>query len=226
MSDHNPDDTDTDGFASPPCGMQAADPAYFGLEEAPPDWPAVDAWRKARRKTLLAERRQLSAETRRARSAAIIDGLSTILKDDPDAVIAAYWPMRGEPDLRPWMRETAQAGMCLVLPVIVEKWSPLAFRAWAPGSKMKPGVWYIPEPADGTPLTPTVVIAPLVGFDRDFYRLGHGGGYYDRTLAALRPRPLAIGVGYSDTALETIYPQDHDIPMDYIVTEKEIRRRG
>ena len=68
-------------------------------------------------------------------------------------------------------------------------------------------------------------MAPLVGFDRDCYRLGYGGGYFDRTLAALSPRPLAIGVGFELSQLETIHPQDFDIPMDLIVTEARVRRR-
>jgi len=69
------------------------------------------------------------------------------------------------------------------------------------------------------------VLAPLVGFDRECYRLGYGGGYFDRTLAALAPRPLAIGVGFAVQAIATIYPQPFDIPMDVVVTETGVRRR-
>jgi 5-formyltetrahydrofolate cyclo-ligase len=69
------------------------------------------------------------------------------------------------------------------------------------------------------------VLAPLVGFDRQCYRLGYGGGYFDRTLAALAPRPLAIGVGFELSRIETIYPQPFDIPMNVVVTETKIRRR-
>jgi 5,10-methenyltetrahydrofolate synthetase len=72
---------------------------------------------------------------------------------------------------------------------------------------------------------PQAVLAPLVGFDRQCYRLGYGGGYFDRTLAAFSPRPLAIGVGYEISQIETILPQSFDIPMDVIVTEARIRRR-
>jgi 5,10-methenyltetrahydrofolate synthetase len=74
-------------------------------------------------------------------------------------------------------------------------------------------------------VTPQAVLAPLVGFDRECYRLGYGGGYFDRTLAALLPRPLAIGVGFELSLIETIYPQDFDVPMDLIVTEACLRRR-
>jgi 5,10-methenyltetrahydrofolate synthetase len=72
---------------------------------------------------------------------------------------------------------------------------------------------------------PQAVLAPLVGFDRQCYRLGYGGGYFDRTLAALAPRPLAIGVGFEMSQMETIFPQSFDIPMDLIVTEARIRHR-
>jgi 5-formyltetrahydrofolate cyclo-ligase len=98
------------------------------------------------------------------------------------------------------------------------------FREWTPGAPMAPGIWNIPVPAEGETLSPTVLLAPLVGFDGCGYRLGYGGGYYDRTLAAAMPRPLAIGVGFEASRLETIHPQPHDIPMDLIVTEQEILR--
>jgi 5-formyltetrahydrofolate cyclo-ligase len=84
---------------------------------------------------------------------------------------------------------------------------------------MERGIWDIPVPKPGKPVLPTLLFVPLVGFDDAGYRLGHGGGYYDRTLAALSPRPAAIGVGYAATRLETIHPQPHDIPMDAIATE-------
>jgi 5-formyltetrahydrofolate cyclo-ligase len=69
------------------------------------------------------------------------------------------------------------------------------------------------------------VLAPLVGFDRECYRLGYGGGYFDRTLGALSPRPMAVGVGFELSKIDTIYPQPFDMPMDIVVTEAEIRHR-
>jgi 5,10-methenyltetrahydrofolate synthetase len=86
-------------------------------------------------------------------------------------------------------------------------------------------VWNIPIPESSEVVVPQAVLAPLVGFDRQCYRLGYGGGYFDRTLAALSPRPLAIGVGFEMSQIETIFPQSFDIPMDVIVTEARIRRR-
>ena len=95
---------------------------------------------------------------------------------------------------------------------------------WKPGDRLVPGVWNIPIPADGAEASPDVVIAPVVGFDSACYRLGYGGGFFDRTLASLPHRPLAIGVGYDATSVSTIYPLPHDVPMEAIVTEREILR--
>jgi hypothetical protein len=80
------------------------------------------------------------------------------------------------------------------------------------------GLWNIPHPADGKLIVPNVVIAPVVGFDLEGFRLGYGGGFFDRTLARLNPKPLTIGVGYPEAELRTIFPQPHDIPMDWVVT--------
>ncbi len=106
----------------------------------------------------------------------------------------------------------------MALPVAVALGHPLAFREWHPQARLARGLWKIPYPADGAEVIPNVTIAPLVGFDGACYRLGYGGGFFDRTLANLNPRPLAIGVGYPGAALTTIFPQPHDVPMDWIVT--------
>ncbi len=132
--------------------------------------------------------------------------------------LSLYWPIRAEPDLRAWMGRLSANGVRLALPVAVALGQPLQFREWRPHARLARGLWKIPYPADGVELDPTVVIAPLVGFDRACYRLGYGGGFFDRTLAQRAPRPLAIGVGYPSAALQTIFPQVHDVPMDWIVT--------
>jgi 5-formyltetrahydrofolate cyclo-ligase len=85
---------------------------------------------------------------------------------------------------------------------------------------MERGFWNIPVPADGPQVMPKIVIAPVVGFDPDCYRLGYGGGYFDRTLMAMPAGTRVIGVGYAQAAIPTIHPQPHDIPMNLIVTEK------
>ena len=90
---------------------------------------------------------------------------------------------------------------------------------------MEPGFWNIPVPVGTPEVTPDIVLAPVVGFDPACFRLGYGGGYFDRTLAALDPHPLAIGVGLAGSRIATIYPQPHDIPMAAIVTEEGTLRR-
>ena len=104
------------------------------------------------------------------------------------------------------------------LPVVIEKAHPLIFRTYRPGDRLEKGIWNIPIPAEGDPVTPDITIAPLVGVDPQNYRLGYGGGFFDRTLASLPKKPLVIGVGYEMQRIPTIHPQPHDIPMDRIVT--------
>ena len=89
-----------------------------------------------------------------------------------------------------------------------------------PGQAMRSGFWNIPVPTQRDVVLPDLMLAPLVGFDQGNYRLGYGGGYFDRTLASRDPRPIVIGVGYDFGALETIFPQPHDIPMHAILTER------
>lgn len=112
--------------------------------------------------------------------------------------------------------------MSFALPVVVERSAPLIFRRWHIGATLKRDASGLPAPPEGEEITPDIVVAPVVGFDRAAYRLGYGGGYYDRTLGAISGTPLLIGVGYSRAAIPTIYPQPHDIPMDIIVTEQGI----
>ena len=134
-------------------------------------------------------------------------------------LLAGYWPIQGEFDPRPCLRRVIAAGGAVALPVAARPAAPLTFRLWTPGAPMTAGLWDIPHPAEGAVVTPSALLIPLVGFDGAGHRLGNGGGYYDRTLAALSPRPLAIGVGFELGRLATISPVRHDHPMDVIITE-------
>ena len=134
-------------------------------------------------------------------------------------IIAGYWPIQGEVDVLPYLRGVLVAGGQVALPVAARPAAPLTFRVWIPGAPMAAGLWDIPYPAEGAVVTPSALLIPLVGFDAAGHRLGNGGGYYDRTLAALSPHPLAIGVGFELGRLATISPASHDQPMDVIVTE-------
>lgn len=217
------------GFSSPPCLAAEIAPDYFDpLAVDPAQARDVARWRKAERERLRALRMGLSASEREACGAALACHLKQILRDRFDGarglVLSAYWPIKGEPDLRPLMAELHGAGVKLALPVVETKSAPLKFRRWTPKTHMVRGDWNIPvPPADAETVRPDITLAPLVGWSGDGYRLGYGGGYFDRTLAALRPRPVVIGLGFEAARLATIYPQPHDIRMDMILTEAGIR---
>ncbi len=188
------------------------------------DPDAVKLWRRGERERLIALRQGLPAADRRRWSENILAAVRTLLTDLP-GVLGVYWPFRAEIDPRPLVDWAVAAGRGIALPVVVDKKGPLEYRAWRPGEKLVDGVWNIPVPEKRALVTPSIVLAPLVGFDPACYRLGYGGGYFDRTLAALVPRPLAIGIGFAIQELETIHPQPFDVPMDLIVTETGTRRR-
>lgn len=181
-------------------------------------WPDIARWRKAERERLIQARLAIPADERAAMSAAIAERLDAIVGDVSGCIVSLYWPFRGEPDLRPWMASLVARGGTPALPLVIEKAQPLVFRAYRPGDKLEKGVWNIPIPADGGPVIPDIVIAPVVGVDSRNYRLGYGGGFFDRTLASLPKKPLVIGIGYEMQRIPTIHPRPHDIPMDRIVT--------
>ena len=204
--------------------MHELDPPYAGMTGEVDDQQRTDVmrWRKAERQRLLAERRAISSEVRRSAAKRIVTALMEAIGDVRGLTVSVYWPSRGEPDLRdPIARIIAAGGHC-ALPVVVERGRPLAFHSWAPGERLERGFWNIPVPANGHKVVPDLVIAPVVSFDRACYRLGYGGGYFDRTLAARPEKPRLFGVGYAQAGIPTIYPQPHDIPMDAIVTEDGI----
>jgi 5,10-methenyltetrahydrofolate synthetase len=213
----DPDDEEAGG--SPPCF----------LHEIGPDGAPVDAqqardvarWRKAERSRLIALRCALPAEDRALHTAAIVCKLDEMISARSNEIVSVYWPIRGEPDLRSWMRDACLRGLRVALPIAVELGRPMTFREWRPDSAMARGLWKIPYPASGPDVVPTTVLAPLVGFDSKCYRLGYGGGFFDRTLAAMRSKPVVIGVGYPQTQIHTIFPQRHDVPMNWIVTGNE-----
>jgi 5-formyltetrahydrofolate cyclo-ligase len=188
------------------------------------DTTEVKAWRRNERERLIAERIAVPPATRRGWGERITATLRGLVAERP-GVLGVYWPFRAEFDPRPLIDLLDAESRVMALPVVVDKKGPLEYRAWRPGEALTVGVWDIPIPERRQVVSPAMVLAPLVGFDRAGYRLGYGGGYFDRTLAASIPRPLAIGVGFAFQAIETIHPQPFDIPMDLIVTEAGVRRR-
>ncbi|WP_327787112.1 5-formyltetrahydrofolate cyclo-ligase [Rhabdonatronobacter sediminivivens] len=185
-------------------------------------------WRRAERMRLRAERQALNTATRKKAGAALAGHLRGFLAarfgDMRGRLLSAFWPIKGEPDLRLLMADLHQEGLRIALPLVDVTHAPLIFRRWTPETRMVRGHWNIPVPPPEAELvTPDVTLAPLVGWDRFGFRLGYGGGYFDRTLAQLSPRPFVIGVGLQTAALATIHPQPHDIRMDAIVTEEGLQ---
>lgn len=182
-------------------------------------WPAVRAWRREQRERLIERRLALPHTARRSAEAAIARHLLAAADALDVSCVGYYWPFKGEIDLHPVLKQLAARGTRGALPVVIEKGAAMVFRAWAPGEAIARGIWDIPVPAADVRVQPTLLLIPLVGFDRAGYRLGYGGGYYDRTLAAASPRPMTIGIGYACTRLDSIHSQPHDIGLDRILTE-------
>lgn len=161
----------------------------------------------------------MAPENRQTGSSLIAARLDQRIGKFSGRLVGTFWPFRGEPDLRNWGIRVIERGGRLALPVVLEKGRPLEYRVWAPGDPLERGVWNILVPTFGPAVHPDVVIAPVVGFDDTHYRLGYGGGFFDRTLASMPRKPLTIGVGYAQSRIATIFPQAHDIPMDAVVTD-------
>lgn len=217
------------GFSSPPCYAGEIAPDYFDpLAVDPAQARDVARWRKAERTRLRDVRMAMSMDERGRVAEALAGHLEAVLADRFDGargkVFSAYWPIKGEPDLRPLMARLHESGVQVALPLVELKAAPLTFRRWTPETQMVRGDWNIPVPPPDAPeVTPDIALAPLVGWTDEGYRLGYGGGYFDRTLAALVPRPFVIGVGYEAARLATIFPQPHDIALDLVVTEAGLR---
>ncbi len=210
-------------FASPPCFLHELDPHYVDPQQR----IDVMRWRKAERERLIGARVRMDQADRQARMGRIAHHLEAAFGNIVGQTISFYWPFRGEPDLRELMTRVLDTGGHVALPVVVARAQPLVFRAWRTGEPLESGVWNIPIPPASAPVvTPDIVIAPLVGFDQALYRLGYGGGFFDRTLAAMPRHPSVIGVGYDQAAIPTIFPQVHDIPMDMLVTESGLITKG
>ena len=139
------------------------------------------------------------------------------------------WPMLNEPDLRPlievWIGQ-GDPGFTALLPVVVAPKTPLAFRAWTPQTPMVKDRYGIETPAEGEFIVPQALLIPVNAFDAAGYRIGYGGGFFDRTLATTVPKPLSIGVGFELARVDSIRPEAYDMPLDAMVTEAGVFRVG
>ncbi|HEX4985985.1 MAG TPA: 5-formyltetrahydrofolate cyclo-ligase [Burkholderiales bacterium] len=183
-------------------------------------------WRKAQRGELAARRNAVDPPRRRQFNRAItrliVQGFPVL----QGMMVGFYQPMQGEFDPRALMRVLRRCGTRAALPAVAQKRHPLQFREWWPGAGMATDACGLPVP-DGTEVVhPDALLIPALGFDEQGYRLGYGGGYFDRTLALCRPQPLKIGVAFELSRMASIHPQCHDVPMDFIVTEVGVYHAG
>lgn len=188
----------------------------------------IAAWRTQLRKSLLERRLAIPAESLQDFRRRIDTYLQRAFPDLVHGAIGFCWPYRNEYDARHLLAQLRRQGAITALPVVLAPKAPLQFREWHPGVTMRKGVLGIPFPVGTAAVQPDTFLIPVVAFDGGGYRLGYGGAYFDRTLAGLDRPARKIGLGYEILFVETIHPQPHDVPMDYVVTERGVyeRREG
>ncbi|HSI55884.1 MAG: 5-formyltetrahydrofolate cyclo-ligase [Ramlibacter sp.] len=152
------------------------------------------------------------------------------LVNRPDIVIGAYWPIKGEFDPLPALHRWKEDGELLDepqprrigLPVVDKLHKTLKFHAWFPGCYMEEDAYGIPKPKDTEVIVPTLLFVPCVGYGPGGFRLGYGGGFYDRTLATLEPRPFTVGLGFTNGFIGDLEPEPHDVPLDAILNDNGV----
>jgi 5-formyltetrahydrofolate cyclo-ligase len=170
------------------------------------------------RRVLLANRQAIAAEVRSEWDEAIGERVIACLAAHPAKTLGVYWPIRGEPDLRKTYADLAARGVRLALPLIAAHDLPLRFAEWTPGDALVKDALGVSIPATVIATQPDALLIPCVGFNAGNIRLGYGGGFYDRTLAAV-PRPVAIGIAYA-CSLAEFDGAAHDVALDWIITEQ------
>ena len=189
------------------------------------DPAALKDWRKRERERLIGARAAIAPALLESWRQRIDQTLELSFPGLASRRLAFCWPIKREYDARHFARTMRDRGALTALPVVVAPKQPLVFREWHPGVALATGALGIPYPAASPEVQPDAVLLPMNGWDMQGYRLGYGGGFFDRTLASLAKRPLTIGVSYERARLDTIHPQSSDIPMDYVVTERGLYRR-
>jgi len=184
--------------------------------------------RQSKRKALIEERLNLPDRLQRA------DLLQRVMRiwlfGRTDQVIGAYWPIKGEFDPLPALHRWKEDGELLDepqlrrigLPVVDKVHKTLTFHAWYPGCPMEEDAYGIPKPKDTEVIVPTLLFVPCVGYGPGGFRLGYGGGFYDRTLAALRPKPFTVGLGYTNGWLPDMESEPHDVPLDALLNDNGV----
>jgi len=182
-------------------------------------------WRKSQRERLIAARVALAPDAVESFRRSIDTSIARSFPGLGRGSLAFCWPIKNEYDARHLAKTLRERGALTALPVVVAPKQPLAFREWHPGVQLATGPLDIPYPVDSREVVPDAVLLPMNGWDAQGYRLGYGGGFFDRTLASLARKPVVVGVSYELARLDTIHPQPWDIPMDYVVTERGVYRR-
>ncbi|MHA6690793.1 5-formyltetrahydrofolate cyclo-ligase [Devosia sp. A449] len=163
------------------------------------------------------------AEAALAAAGHFFDGIKMQKTD----VVAAYWRIRDELDCQPILVRLMDSDQTVVLPVVMGEEEPLDLRVWEQGASLYESGFGTLAPSELAPKAePDIVIMPLLGFDSTGTRLGYGGGYYDRTLAKFKKKPLLVGLAFAAQELEQIPREAHDVPLDAIVTEAGVRHFG
>lgn len=186
-------------------------------EFRPDTMPENTAQKAALRRELLANRQAIPPEVRSVKDAAIGQHVLSWCDAHPVSVLGAYWPIRGEPDLRDCYATLSAHGVRLALPVVVAKDAPLRFIEWKPGDAMTKDAFGVAIPVSGAEVQPEALLIPCVGFNERRFRLGYGGGFYDRTLACAG-RPRTVGISY-DCARIRFDADAHDVALDFVITE-------
>ena len=189
------------------------------------DAAALAAWRKTERDRLVAARSALAPDVLEAWRKRIDRSLELSFPGLASCRLAFCWPIKGEYDARHLARTLRERGALTALPVVISRKAPLVFREWHPGVELANGPLDIPYPKSSAEVIPNAALVPMNGWDAQGYRLGYGGGFFDRTLASYEKKPVVIGVSYEMAKMDTIRPQSWDIPMDFVVTERGVYRR-
>jgi len=179
--------------------------------------PELAKWRKELRNCLLAERCQVAPALHRQWSQHIESHLDQGFMGLAGLTVGLCWPYLAEFDARPFAQKLMDSGSTLSLPVVIAPKTPLEFHRWHPQMEMATGVYDLPIPAHSHPVIPEVLLIPVVAIGDKGDRLGYGGGFYDRTLASLPKKPICIALAFEIS-------QDHDVLMDFVITEKGIER--
>jgi 5-formyltetrahydrofolate cyclo-ligase len=160
----------------------------------------------------------------------VINQILRTFAPKPGTILSAFWSIGDEIEIQPLLHAAHALGCLCALPVVTAPRSPLTFRSWQPGTELIVSAFGIPEPGPERPeVTPDISIVPLLAFDRDGYRLGYGGGFFDRTIALMRSRPrvrpyIAAGVGFAGQEMAHVPREPHDERLDWIITEAEVIR--